>query len=50
MGSMLGKVIGSLEIDVVLSFLVNGGMIVPKVPDTLGESITWLKCEIFFVL
>ena len=33
--------------DVVRSFLVNGGMIVPKVPDTLGVSIAWLKCEIF---
>ena len=32
---------------VVLSSLVNGQMIVPKVPDTPEVSIAWLKCEIF---
>ena len=33
--------------DVVLSFLVNGRMKIPKVLDTPGVSIAWLKCEIF---
>ena len=36
--------------DVVLSFLVNGGMMVPKVPDRPGVSIAWLKCEMLYAV
>ena len=47
MGSMLVRSYVPCRMDVVTLFLVNGGIILPNVPDTPGVSMAWLKWEIF---